>query len=509
MIVWGVTAGSHDAAIAVFVNDELVFAEQSERSSKIKNDKNLNLQLVTRCIHAGGGLPEKIYWYENHWLKRLRQLRSGQWRKAFSTETPRKMMDNYLTGVPIVNIDHHHSHAAAGYYTSKFDNAAVLVIDAIGEFETITMWAGKGNTLKRVYSQNYPNSLGLWYSAMTHRIGLKPAEEEYILMGWAALGDPERLRKRILKDFFHDDEFSTHYAGKPAGPLVELTRNVHKGCADWAPELNTIQDYADIAAATQSIYEEYFDQLLAELHTKVKSDNLVLMGGSALNCVANRRAYVEYDNVWIMPSPGDSGSAIGAVLASTKKHIDFNSPYLGHEILGDYPVEELLKELTTVGIVGVANGRAEFGPRALGNRSLLADPRGSDIKDRVNEIKRRQSFRPFAPVILEEHLLYYFRPVYGQHHMKVTTSPYMQVVMECKYPDKYPAIVHYDNTSRVQTVNKDNHPQLHRLLTLWYKETGCPMLLNTSLNIKGQPVVDTPDDARAWEAEYGVKVLTQ
>jgi carbamoyltransferase len=203
-----------------------------------------------------------------------------------------------------------------------------------------------------------------------------------------------------------------------------------------------------------------------------------------------------------MPNPGDSGSSLGAAALAMGGPINFSNAYLGHEIPGKYPVNAILDSLLGSGIVGVASGRAEFGPRALGNRSLLADPRGNDIKDRVNEIKRRQKFRPFAPVILDELADVYFAMPSGWHH-----SPYMQSVAYCRQPNNYPAIVHHDGTSRVQTV-PNNGSGIRRLLEKWYVLTGCPMLLNTSLNIRGEPMVNDRADADRFEKLYGVKVCS-
>jgi carbamoyltransferase len=223
------------------------------------------------------------------------------------------------------------------------------------------------------------------------------------------------------------------------------------------------------------------------------------MGGCALNCSANHLAYKYFDDVWIMPNPGDAGSAIGAVLAHKKQHMPMDNAYLGYNIEGDYPVEEAISELKKTGIVGVANGRAEFGPRAFGNRSLLADPRGNDIKSRVNDIKQRQQFRPFAPVVLYEHAGDNFEGHYNN---------FMQYTSKCKHPDLYPAIAHVDGTSRVQTVEADGSG-IRRLLERWYEETGCPMLLNTSLNIKGKPIVNDLTDAEEFAIMYNVKVCTK
>ena len=223
-------------------------------------------------------------------------------------------------------------------------------------------------------------------------------------------------------------------------------------------------------------------------------------GGVALNCVANSLIAQRYPNLWILPNPGDGGSSLGSAAWVLGKHLDWKNCFLGYDIKGDYPYEQVLKELYKGNIVGVANGRAEFGPRALGNRSLLADPRGDDIKDKVNKIKKRQEFRPFAPAVLEEHAHEIFE-------MPVKKSQYMQFVAKCKYPEKYPAICHVDNTSRVQTVSKDDNPNFYRLIKEFYKKTGCPMLLNTSLNIKGMPIVNNKKQGQEFAKKYGVKVF--
>ena len=502
MIRWGITANAHDAALAVFKDDELKFAAHAERSSGIKNDKHLNQTIVDQALEFGN--PDDIHWYETDWLKRIRQVRSGQYSTAFNKITPQASLlefnintyaDSYsLQSGPHFHYHRHHaSHAAAGYYTSPYKDAAVLVVDSIGEFETLTVWKGADRELKRKFSQKYPHSLGLWYSAMTQRIGLKPNEDEYILMGWAAIGDPNKYKKRIFEDFFYPLGHSS--------PRVKFRQNLHRGCKQWAPELNSIQDYADIAAGVQAVYEYVFEHLIRQTRNLVPSRNIVLMGGCALNCVANRIAYKYFTNVWIMPNPGDAGSSIGCVLDSTKDFIEFNSPYLGNSIRGNYPVNSALKIIQESGMVGVANNRAEFGPRALGNRSLLADPRGKDMQDLVNTVKQRQSFRPFAPVIMEEHLHDYFEMPEG-----VTSSPFMQFVGRTKDPEAYPAITHVDGTARVQTVTRKQHPGLYKLLEKWHQATGCPMLLNTSLNIKGEPLVNTKQDAERWQEQYGVKV---
>lgn len=474
MITWGISSESHNAALSVFVNDTLVFASESERFSGIKNDPQLNDSIINYALKFGK--PELVCWYENPYKKTLRQLLAGQgW-----IQNVKKYVD-----VPIKYYDHHYTHACAGYFTSKFDECCVVVIDAIGEFQTLTIWEAKGNNLKLKFQRRYPHSVGLWYSAMTQRCGLKPNEEEYILMGMSAYGDKRRYEDAIYDDFI----------GWRTG---KFTKNLHKGCKDWRSD---IKNTFDIAAATQSIYETMFRDILQRASNIVKSKNLVLMGGCALNCVANPIAYYYFDNVWIMPAPGDNGSAIGAVLAHKKTHIDWHGPYLGYYIKPVASNEEIVNHLMDHGLCGVARGRAEFGPRALGNRSLLADPRDRRIKSMVNDIKQRQQFRPFAPVIMEEYVHKYFR-------MPMDTSPYMQYAVKCRQSKKFPAIVHIDKTSRVQTVNRQQNAELYDLLKLWNEKTGCPMLLNTSLNIKGKPMVNDGKDCKEWEKTYGVRVFS-
>jgi len=496
MITWGISANSHDAALAVFTDDGLEFASHSERFSGVKNDAHLNDKLIEYAKKWGE--PDEVIWYERPFVKTLRQLRAGQGFRLGENNISRYLR-SYGISAPIQYIDHHLAHAAAGYYTSPFTNASVIVIDSIGEFDTLTIWnADEEKGLRRIYSQQYPHSIGLWYSALTQRIGLKPQEDEYILMGMAAYGDPLRLFNDILADFFHlppEENLLNIFNDKPR---IKLKHNLHRGCMWWRPDLTTEQDYFDIAAATQAVYQYILKIISNWARWKSPSGNLILMGGCALNCSANGSIKSDWNDMYIMPNPGDAGSAIGAVLAHKKEFMPMPHMYTGYNIEGDYPVEEILNELLTTGICGVANGRAEFGPRAFGHRSLLADPRGTDIKDRVNEIKRRQKFRPFAPAVLEEHASKYFDG---------PTGPFMQYTSTCTDPG-LPAIIHGDGTSRVQTVSHHQSVGFRKLLERWYEETGCPILLNTSLNIKGKPIVNTVEDAQAFEQHYGVKVCT-
>jgi carbamoyltransferase len=258
----------------------------------------------------------------------------------------------------------------------------------------------------------------------------------------------------------------------------------------------------DIACSTQLVAEELIKNVISKARALGGSKNLVYGGGVALNCLANRLLGNFYDNIWIMPNPGDAGSSLGAACLGYSKRINWTNAFLGYDISGPYPTNRILDILLTDKIVGVANGRAEFGPRALGNRSLLADPRGTEIKDKVNEIKRRQKFRPFAPIILEEHADMYFDMPHG-----FDNSRYMQVISRCRVPDLFPAVIHHDGTSRVQTVPRDGSG-IRELLEKWYILTGCPVLLNTSLNIRGEPMVNDRNDADRFEIMYNVKVIS-
>ena len=496
MKILGINALNHDAAIAMIQDGEVLFAGHSERYSGVKNDSDLNAALLADSFRHGGK-PDKVVYFERPWLKKARQLRAGQYGEVLSRKNlPSYYLRDFVGNSEIEYVQHHQSHAAAGYYTSPYEESAIVVIDAIGEFETCTIWYAWGSHFEKRYSLKYPKSLGLWYSAMTQRLGLKPQEDEYILMGMAGWGTiDEELKQNIRNDFFKDSD-----------KLIDLKDNLHRGCLDWNPEYYKDDDSEqwkfDIAANVQAICEEEIVKVFELTKQLVpETDNCVYMGGVALNCVANSIiARDHYPNLWILPNPGDAGSSLGSAAYVFGEHINWTSPFTGYEIKGRYPKKKILDELLNGNIVGVANGRAEFGPRALGNRSLLADPRGHEIRDRVNEIKHRQKFRPFAPSVLEE----YAHEVFD---MPVKKSQFMQFVAPCKFPDKYPAICHVDNTSRVQTVSKEDNPGYYKLIKEFYHKTGCPMVLNTSLNIKGQPIVNSYHDGVAFEKKYGVKVF--
>ena len=496
MSILGISAGFHDAAATlVSTRGEILFAGHSERYSKRKHDSKLDNGLINDALVYG--TPAQIAYYERPWAKKTRQLYAGQYSElthGWSVRNMIKQVSPQLAKLPITTHNHHLSHAAAGFQTSVYNDATVVVIDAIGEWDTISIWSATYNSqgqakYKRIWGQHYPHSIGLMYSAFTQSVGLKPMDEEYILMGMAGWGKPANwFVAENLKNSLIEDEAA-----------MIFKHNLHIGLpgkikGNWSDE--------DTARAAQELAEDLIATVMMKARDMAPSNNLVYCGGVALNCSANRILGEYYDNIWIMPNPGDAGSSLGAAALAYGKKLVWRDAFLGHNIPGLYPSKDIISELMLNKIAGVASGRAEFGPRALGNRSLLADPRGSEIKDQVNEIKRRQKFRPFAPVILEELVHEYFTMPVGWD-----SSPYMQTVAHCRHPELYPAIVHVDGTSRVQTVPKDGSG-IRQLLEQWYTWTDCPMLLNTSLNIRGEPMVNDRADADRFEQQYGVKVLS-
>ena len=438
--ILGISEGSHDAAWCLINNNNIIEAHHAERHSRKKNDKWINKYSLPQGWFNVVGHEDKVRVNE-------RRLFAGQ-----------KYQDENVIVDQFYN--HYETHAWAGWATAPFDDCDILCIDAIGEFESAAAYGVRNKIFTKTWEMKYPQSLGLIYSAVTHGLGYKPMEEEYIVMGLAAYGEPT-----IDFEYLMDE-------------------NCHKGIKlpNGRPE--------DIAASVQALYEKH---LLILIDKYCKHKNLILMGGCALNCVANSK--IQNKNIWIMPNPGDAGSSLGAAARELNNKLKWRDPYLGTNIQRSINPNEVARYLIEHGVAGVANGRAEFGPRALGNRSLLADPR-LDIKDTVNEIKRRQKFRPFAPAILEE---------YANEYFEGPMNEYMQFVAKAKHD--YKSVTHVDGTARVQIVKSNCQSVIRPILEEWYELTGCPMLLNTSLNIKGQPIVDTWENAEEFENKYKVKVF--
>lgn len=462
MIKWGVSALFHDASIAVFLNNKLVFASSAERFSRIKSDKHLNKMLVAEALKYGS--PDEIYWYENVTLKSLRILLCNRQLKLY-------FIKKYLSSLGIncnklYFTTHHKSHLYSSLNTSNFDvnNSLGLVVDSVGEFDCLSVWDVKNkNKIKKIYSQKYPKSLGLFYSSMTDLIGLNPLDEEYILMGMSSYGKNSNYID-YLKSILYED----HSYG-------------------YKERIKNIDNKFNLAYAAQKIFENELIELVNKFLIKTGYKKILYSGGCALNCKANS-LLSNLAQLWIFPNPGDSGSVVGSI--GTNK-IKLSNMFLGLDEKENENIQIIVKLLREGRPVGVINGRAEFGPRALGNRSILADPRNQNMKEIVNNIKGREQFRPFAPCILKEYSKDYFE--LNQH----ICYDFMQYTVRCRKPKLIPSTVHVDGSSRVQTVDQNNN-FLYKILKEWNRQTKCPVLLNTSLNIKGKPIVNSYNDVKEF-----------
>jgi carbamoyltransferase len=469
MVVLGISALHHDASLCLIKNNSVVFASQSERFSRVKNDKELNEDLFHEILKYDS--PDHIVWYEKPYKRFLRKI---VFDRVFDNTklNIKKYLNKFIDAKKIYFSSHHDSHAAACLYTSRFnaEGSLIISIDAVGEIYTIVVYKVKNGKLKRVECMYYPNSLGLFYSSFTDLLGLKPNEDEYIVMGMSCYGDSEKYYNFINETCF-------------TGRDIQMNYNFNYGCRNLL-SIEAEADRFDIAAAVQRIYEERLIGFVKSRMLKYKTTNIMLCGGCALNCSANTKLLELVDNIHIFPHPGDGGSSVGACLAHTQQYVEMKHNFWGYDAGNTLSPESVVQEILARGYSFVINGRAEFGPRALGNRSILADPRSKDMQDKINNIKGRELFRPFAPCILKEYFNEYFDT------RGLSESPYMQYTLKCKKPDIIPAVVHVDGTSRVQTVDRNN-VFLYRVLKIWQKKTGIPVLLNTSLNKKGKPLINT------------------
>ena len=319
MITWGMVGNSHDASLAVFKDNKLEWAGLSKDWSGIPHDPDPNRLMLISAKQCWGN-PDKVIWYERPLLKTIRQWKAGQgW--LLKENNIRTYLSTRNIHAPIEYTQHHLSHAAYAYYTQPNDNCAVICLDSIGEFETLTMWHGKNGKLRKIYSQGYPHSLGLFYSAMTQRVGLVPQRDEYLVAQWAKKGNPNRLSHLLRKEIIKVD----HKKRNPQ--KIKMRVNLHRGCLWWRPELKTQQDMYDLAAATQAVFEYCVCILSIWAKATTGSDNVALAGGGALNRDAIDKIRNHWKNVWVPPNPGDPGSCVGAVLAKTKIATDVTSAW--------------------------------------------------------------------------------------------------------------------------------------------------------------------------------------
>lgn len=546
MNILGISAYYHDSAAAIIIDGKVIAAAQEERFTRVKHDNSFPLHACKYCIKEANIALEDIHqivFYEKPFLKFERILETHikvapKSLKTFIQTIPlwlkskfnmRKLIKNEISKIgkyhgSICFSEHHLSHAAFAYYTSKFKDAVILTIDAVGEWTTTSIMLGKNNNLEIIKEQHFPDSIGMLYSAFTYFLGFKVNSDEYKLMGLAPYGDniSNQTNKyiRLIEDNIVN--ISNDGAIKLNMKYFTYEHSFHMinqeswedlfGISKRREDETITQEHKNLAYAIQFILEKILS-LLCDTIQKYSS-NLCISGGTALNCSANGKLLSQsnFEDIYIPYSPGDAGAAIGAALfayysETTIERHDNTSPYLGpmysdddikctldtsgieYEHIEDFStlciiVADLLADGK---IIGWFQDRMEFGPRALGNRSILADPRINDMKDTINKrIKYRESFRPFAPIVISE---------YKQNYFNLTKeSPYM--MFTCDVIDRnLPAITHVDNSARVQTVNRDSNPKMFMLLDTFNKRFSCPVLLNTSFNVMGEPIVCSPDDA--------------
>lgn len=555
--VLGISAHYHDAAAALVVHGQVIAAIQEERLSRIKNDPGLPIAAALACLQFAGIDPQAVdalAFYEEPFAKLERVLvhllrhLPRTWRlfpRALASQLGSKIwvLDHLseATGVPrarVLTCEHHHSHAASAFLVSPFTDAAVLVVDGVGEAHSTTLWHGQGDALRQLASVDFPHSLGLLYAGLTAWLGFPVNEGEYKVMGLAAWGRPH-LRDAFSKIVtLHADGSYTldlacfaHMsdAALGFGPGLERILGPRRPPGrPWDLADPADRRYADVAATLQAVLEDALLGLARRARSLTNSHNLCLAGGVALNARANARLRREagFDRVFVQPAAGDAGGALGAALIASQRLGDPRPPALrsaalglpidaarGHDVaraLGlsvrrlDDPAATTARLLAEDRVVAHARGRFEWGPRALGQRSLLARPRDRDIRERLNRlIKQREPFRPFAPAVLSERTSEYFAD--GPDDM----TPFMTTVAPVRpeKTDRLAAVTHEDGTARLQTVEAARAPELHAVLTALAALGEDPIALNTSLNGAGEPIVASSEDALAFLLRHNVDAL--
>lgn len=565
--ILGISAWYHDSAACLVRDGVVVAAAQEERFTRKKHDPAFPLRAVEYCLKAGGigiGQVDHVVFYEKPFLKFDRLLHTylacaPRGLKSFLKAMPTWLHEKLWQKVEIAQLlnyegsllfpEHHESHAAAAFYPSPFERAAVLTVDGVGEWTTTSYGVGEGSRLELHSELTFPHSLGLLYSAFTYFCGFRVNSGEYKLMGLAPYGEPryvDVIREKLI-DIKEDGSFrlNLEYFDFPVGLTMTNARFAELfGGPARRSEGPMTQREMDLARSIQMVTEEVLLRMARHIRRETGENALCLAGGVALNCVANGRIAREsgFENIWIQPAAGDAGGALGAALVAWHGHLGRDrAPRTGRDAMQggylgpDFSAEEIRKELLDAGVdfqelsdeelpdrvatlladgcvVGWFQGRMEFGPRALGARSILGDARSVKMQEVMNlKIKFRESFRPFAPSVLEEEASQWFDLDRNQ------SSPYMllvaQVAESRRIPEadadqkltgldrrkvarsEIPAVTHVDGTARIQTVGLDGLPVYRRLLEAFFKRTGCPVLVNTSFNVRGEPLVGTPADA--------------
>ena len=571
MKILGISCYYHDSAASILIDGEIKFAAQEERYSRIKHDFTFPTQAIREGLkYCSLNLKEfdAVVFYEKPFIKFERLLETYLKNAPFGITSflkampiwikekifQKKLLFNKLKEIDegfssedtIKFSDHHLSHAASAFYPSKFKNAIILTIDAVGEWTTTSVYRGENNKLEKIKEIYFPDSIGLLYSAFTYFLGFKVNSGEYKLMGLAPYGKPiykDLIYKNLIK--INEDysfKLNQKYFNYQTG--LTMTNNNFDKLFDRKPRKeneNIDQKHMDIAASIQKVTEELLINITSSLYKQYKIENLCLAGGVALNCVANGKILKSennFKNIWIQPAAGDAGGSLGAALAyyysfenQRKEITNFQRDQMHGSFLGqEYSDNEIKEDLDNLGAnykryedkelyqiiaksisessaIGWFQGRMEFGPRALGNRSIIADPRSETMQKNLNlKVKFRESFRPFAPAVLEEDLKEWFNTEEG--------NPYMLVVSDVKKDklitqtikkegfdqlnqkrSEIPAITHVDNSARVQIVDKNLNERFYNLIKEFKNITQVPILINTSFNIRGEPIVSSVKDA--------------
>lgn len=563
--ILGLSAFYHDSAAALLVNGSIVAAAQEERFSRKKNDADFPAHAVCFCLKQARLREEQldaVVFYDKPGLKFTRLLETylavapgglktfpatlSNWLggKLDLRKTIRREIPGLRSDCAVLFTEHHQSHAASAFYPSPFDEAAILTIDGVGEWATTTVGIGRGNQIRLLQDIRFPHSLGLLYSAFTDYCGFRINSGEYKLMGLAPYGRPKYTEaiRRELVDLKSDGSFwlNLDYFNFLRGTTMTNQKFFDLfGGPPRAPDQKIEMRHMDVARSIQTVTEEIMLKLAAHARQKTGLSNLCMAGGVALNCVANGLIHRHkiFDRIWIQPAAGDAGGALGAALSAWHLHPEapprraapadsMQSSLLGPEF-SDPEIETALRRcdatfekvetsalmdlavefLKAEKVVGWFQGRMEFGPRALGNRSILGNPCSPKMQSTMNlKVKFRESFRPFAPVVLRERL--------GDYFELDCDSPYMLLVAPVKSAlreplpadlagldllkakrSTLPAVTHVDYSARIQTVSRDGNAPLHALLRRFEQATGCAVLVNTSFNVRGEPIVCTPDDA--------------
>lgn len=572
MLILGISAFYHDSAACLIKDGKIIAAAQEERFTRKKHDASFPKEAIKFCLDYAGVTSKDldyVSYYEKSSIKIDRLIKTylmyapkglGSFLKSMPIWIKEKLwLEKHIRkelgfNGPLVCPEHHESHAAGAFYPSPFESAAFLTMDGVGEWTTLSFGTAKGNDLNIEREIRFPHSLGLLYSAFTYYCGFKVNSGEYKLMGLAPYGKPKYVVKILdnLIDLKDDGSFRLDMSYFNYCTGFTMTNDKFDqlfGRPVRKPESEITEMDMDLASSIQAVTEIIILKIAEHVHRVTGQKNLCLSGGVALNCVANGRLYREgpFERIWIQPAAGDAGSALGAALWVWYKHLgneriptdsyDYQSgSYLGtgfsDKEISDFltsksiPFEfyeddkffdEVSLKISEGKVIGWFDGRMEFGPRALGARSILGDARSEEMQSIMNlKIKCRESFRPFAPLVLAEDVREWF-VVDGDNNVKEDfASPYMLMVSDVREDkrikdsinsdnynldnvkqtrSKIPAVTHVDYSARLQTVHKDINPRLHKLMSVFKKNTGCPVMINTSFNVRGEPIVESPDDA--------------